>query len=317
MKFLIVFAVVSLATLSTCFPGPKKDTDDDVEFIPSARRYNPFGVVDVEANPSGYDDFDDDFPGLTQGWKDSFSAFMKRVTDLVKNVRTQVAKDLEDKLKNGTTTSTVEIINGHKVVKNQTVYEDPHTYVKSVVFEVLPNSDEAPNTGSNPEVDTEAVPKRKDREPLEDSVENEVNALNEAESINIETLGDQSVPPQNFAYKTTDNNNWLELPNKNEKDIELIDSNEISTPDEINKNNPIDLSSDIRVNDILSAEDYPKNPDAEIFEASEPVEIDPIKIKPYDLESDTRVNDILRNKGYPKNPNAEIFEIDVPKLVVT
>ncbi|XP_049825358.1 uncharacterized protein LOC109598540 isoform X2 [Aethina tumida] len=169
----------------------------------------------------------------------------------------------------GNTTSVTKIIDGHKVVINETEYQKQDdfggSFFKVRIIDVQPDSNE-----TSDEVPATAV--TKDREPLENnnSFENEIPKGTEAPTLQKLEQFDETDSP---IMSTTD----------------FLDENTLNPTE-------IDLSGDILVNDMVPSS-Y-SNPDAEtIPNLSE--------FEPIDLSGDIKVNEIAARQGWPLNPDVE------------
>ncbi|RZC36535.1 uncharacterized protein BDFB_013910, partial [Asbolus verrucosus] len=158
-------------------------------------------------------------------------------------------------LSKGNTTSITKVIDGHKVVINETEYKHEGdfggSFFKVRIIDVQPDSSELTTEKNAEEITTNS----KDTESVENSFENEIPKTREIEvSNNIETFGepDASLPHQKISDRSI---NW----------------DNIETFDDVEDNSvefmfPVrDLSRDTYVNDLMADAGAPINPDAEVF----------------------------------------------------
>ncbi|KAL3266497.1 hypothetical protein HHI36_010667 [Cryptolaemus montrouzieri] len=185
----------------------------------------------------------------------------------------------------GNTTSVTKVIDGHKVVINETRYgkEDEHggAFFKVRVIEVKP---EKPDV----EVDTVAAPR--DVESVENSQENEIpkKAETEAPYGNLESFDDidYTIRPKTFPTF----NRWA-----NQEDFD--EDNRIDGP-LASPMKPYDLSRDTYVNKLLAHKGHRRNPDAEF--------VDTIQ-KGHDLSHDIMVNKLMADQAVLPDPESEFI----------
>ncbi|XP_030745775.1 uncharacterized protein LOC115874685 isoform X2 [Sitophilus oryzae] len=196
------------------------------------------------------------------------------------------AGDLD--LSKGNTTSVTKVINGHKVVINETEYknqdENGGTFFKVRIVDVAPDSSEITTDSNAEEVPTTIKP----REQVDNSFENEISKSKEAEPIqttkrqvseenfdNIETFDEidssMRISPVQDDFFADENqktqpgyvdadNEWNVV-----EPIETIESNDINQPEKESVQRPIDLSRDTYVNEIMAENGAPTDPEAEVF----------------------------------------------------
>nr|CAH7715620.1 unnamed protein product [Callosobruchus chinensis] len=160
----------------------------------------------------------------------------------------------------GNTTSVTKIINGHKVVINETEYSKDDdlggAFFHVRVIDVRPDDEDKSGESSTPKDDAS-------REPLagQDSKENEIpqNSREASRFQNLETFDEVD------ALEPFDNNELAEgdseWPHPN-----AIESFDNSLPNHL----PIDLSRDTYVNKLLAEKGAPRNPDAEVIDVRHP-----------------------------------------------
>ncbi|XP_044748561.1 uncharacterized protein LOC123309480 isoform X2 [Coccinella septempunctata] len=200
----------------------------------------------------------------------------------------------------GNTTSVTKVIDGHKVVINETKYSNENAnggaFFKVRVIEVKPENENAPG------VPPRTIPR--DVEPLENSQENEISkqAGSEARYGNLEPLDDvdYTLPSKIVPF----NNRWGNLEDFDEE-------NRIDGPLVQPLRRPYDLSNDINVNYILAKKNYPINPDSEFIGSRNAIEPIP---KERDLSRDIWVNQLMADQPYELNPDAEILDQKQPKM---
>ncbi|KAK9875643.1 hypothetical protein WA026_009442 [Henosepilachna vigintioctopunctata] len=188
----------------------------------------------------------------------------------------------------GNTTSVTKIINGQKVVINETKYgketENGGAFFKVRVIEVKP---EKPD-----QEEATTASATRDVESIENSQENEIpkRADNEAQFGKLEPLDD-------FDYTlrrkvTPSFNQWGNL---EDFDAENRIDGPIARPMK-----PYDLSNDIYVNKLLADKGYPMNPDAEFIGRRNNVQ----NFK-HDLSRDIWVNQMMADQGVTPDPDSE------------
>ncbi|KAJ8922624.1 hypothetical protein NQ315_007656 [Exocentrus adspersus] len=277
-------------------PAPRNVAD--VEIVP-LERHNPFGdqpIVDTGVI-GDYGPFSNPFGGFLESLGGIMARMREQMEALLRNipvVRGNSTEEIPDfpigvdlpsfgdiDLGKGNTTSVTKIIDGHKVVINETEYkkEDDFggAFFKVRIIDVRPESGEA-TTNSNAEAITSPPAVNRDTESIESSVENEIPRSREVRTNttpeklqaalhfdNIESFDEvDDSPYQKFKYSTD-----LEAGKVEIDDIKPFEDNSI-TSEEYHPM-PIDLSGDIRVNQIMAQSGAPLNPDAEfIYEIGEP-----------------------------------------------
>ncbi|XP_018574240.1 uncharacterized protein LOC108913215 [Anoplophora glabripennis] len=277
----LVLAILSIAAgLPATSP---RDIKDEVEIVPL--EHNPYGDQPiVDTGIIGYGPFSNPFSGLLENLEGIMTRMRQQMDALLKRfpaIRGNSTEDIPDfpigvglpafgdiDLSKGNTTSVTKVIDGHKVVINETEYkkEDDFggAFFKVRIIDVRPDSSELTTNG-----DTEVVttpPSVPDRESIENSIENEIIKSKEArDTDNIETFDEvDNRPFQKFKYSTNLGPEWNDV-----ESIETFEDNSI-TPHQYPPR-PIDLSDDIRVNQILADSGAPINPDAEfIYDIREP-----------------------------------------------
>ncbi|KAJ8969292.1 hypothetical protein NQ314_001831 [Rhamnusium bicolor] len=171
--------------------------------------------------------------------------------------------NVEKQIQSETVIDHFNVIDGHKVVINETEYkkEDDFggAFFKVRIIDVKPESGELTTNKDVEEVTTVPVPSVRDRESVENSVENEIFKSREATNFeNIETFDEvDSVQPFGKSSTTNRDAEWSEV-----MPIEPFEDNALSFDEHIQ---PIDLSDDIRVNQIMADAGAPIDPDAEFI----------------------------------------------------
>lgn len=278
---ILVLAVLSIAA---GLPAPSpRDISDEVEIVPL--EHNPYGDQPiVDTGVIGYGPFSNPFSGLLENLEGMMTRMRQQMDTLLRRIPTIRSNSTEQipdfpigvdlpafgdiDLGKGNTTSVTKVIDGHKVVINETEYkkEDDFggAFFKVRIIDVRPDSSEL-TTNTDAEVIT-TPPSIPDRESIENSIENEIIKNDEARHTdNIETFDEvDNRPFQKFKYSTNLDSEW-----NNVESIETLEDNSI-TPNNYPRK-PIDLSDDIRVNQILADSGAPINPDAEfIYDIREP-----------------------------------------------
>ncbi|CAG9836563.1 unnamed protein product [Diabrotica balteata] len=323
---LAVIALLGYLCCTTALPATSKQIDDDVELIPHKETHVEQPVITTDVGFGGLDGFSNPFGGILENIESIMTKIRQQVDQFMNRfpgIKTgNSSSDFPEfpnfggdlapfpqftdiDLSKGNSTSETKIIDGHKVVINQTQYhkdgENGSAFFQVRVIDVKPTEAEDA-TGS-----TVAIPK--DREVLENSIENEIDKNKEAvyyQPLELDELDSGSkFRPTSLSY-LVDNSEWDDL-NK----IESIDDNALN----FNENQPdIDLSRDTYVNELLAKSGAPMNPDAEIIK---PIRVSTQRVQPLmstekpwinDLSRDTYVNDLLAKSGATTNSDAEIIE---------
>ncbi|KAF7270310.1 hypothetical protein GWI33_016711 [Rhynchophorus ferrugineus] len=278
---------------------------DQVESVPRAKPYGDQPIVDT---------------GYFSDWQSPFSNPFGGLFDNIDTIMTQMRKELssilqrfpmgrgpntteetdypviagpftrisgDDTLK-GNTTSVTKLINGHKVVINETEYknDDIHggTFFKIRIVDIAPDSSEVTSEEEIPESVNAAkedidnsfeneIPKSKEAEPLAstheqseqfsnietfDEVDHDKNSIPE-----IDFLADQGVPKSDAVRSSplAVGQGWNDL-----EPVQSVDSNSINLDEEpFVPQLPIDLSRDTYVNEIMARKNAATDPDAEVF----------------------------------------------------
>ncbi|XP_050506524.1 uncharacterized protein LOC126884580 isoform X2 [Diabrotica virgifera virgifera] len=338
---LAVIALLGYLCCTTALPATSKQIDDDIELFSPKETHVEQPVIDTDAG-FGFDGFSNHFSGLFDNFESILTKIKQQMDQLMNSFpvfRTgnstgdfpdfpnfggdlpQIPQFGDIDLSKGNTTSETKIIDGHKVVINNTQYhkdgENGSAFFQVRVIDVQPTETEDATASAN------AMPK--DREDVENSIDNEIIKNKEAvyyQPLDLDELDSGSkFRPTGLSY-LVDNSEWDDL-NK----IESIDDNALN----FNGNQPeFDLSRDTYVNELLAKSGAPVNPDAEIIKpirvSTQRVQPDaeiikPIRVstqgvqplissseKPYDLSRDTYVNEILAKSGATTNSDAEVFE---------
>ncbi|XP_056631968.1 uncharacterized protein LOC130442029 [Diorhabda sublineata] len=275
MKGTLVFVAICGYLCCVAALPATSQVDRDVEFVQSKEKPGDQPIIDT-----GYG-FDGPFSNPFGGFLDGFESLMAQVRQQVESLWNQFpvirAGNSSDQIPSfssfnafggfpqiddldlgkGNTTSETKIIDGHKVIINQTEYhkdsENGSAFFKVRVIDVQP-------TEKDSEEVTSTVSPIKDTESLENSVENEIQKNNEAifyqpldHPLHLDSASQLFRP--NFVYRI-DNSEWNDL-----NQVEPIEDNSISFAGK-----PVDLSRDTYVNDILEKNGATMNPDAEIIE---------------------------------------------------
>ncbi|XP_073826964.1 virus-induced RNA 1 [Musca autumnalis] len=211
MKNFIGLFVVTLLAVNGVLSLPARNPSDDAEVIGYPRRvstkaetddddkdYKDFkGVIDtgypfLQPNPSVinfgfFDSFDDIFRRFSSRfWPHSLLGHGDDDSDEDSGSSTfGISSNLDPK--KGNTTSTVKVIDGHKVVVNETVYGDEHSVFKVRVVNVRPleegetveetvrtgGGDGDDNSDNNPVTSSPATNKQNNKESVEDDNEDD------------------------------------------------------------------------------------------------------------------------------------------------
>nr|CAI5823434.1 unnamed protein product [Callosobruchus analis]CAI5846352.1 unnamed protein product [Callosobruchus analis] len=250
--------------------NPKKD----VEEIPATRRDYGEPIVDTGVVSFG-GPYDSPFGGLFENIESVMKRMRQQMEALFKNVpgfRSNATSSEEDDdgfptlagrfpipafpsidLGKGNTTSVTKIINGHKVVINETEYSKDDdlggSFFHVRVIDVRPEDEGKSVETSSPKDDAS-------REPLagQDSKENEI-PQNSREASRFQNL------------ETFDEVDALEPFDNNELDEGVSDWHH---PNSFPNHLPIDMSRDTYVNKLLAEKGAPMNPDAEVIDVRHP-----------------------------------------------
>ncbi|CAH1989399.1 unnamed protein product [Acanthoscelides obtectus] len=249
--------------------NPKKE----VEEIPATRRDYGEPVVDTGVVSFG-GPYGNPFGGLFENIESVMKRMRQQMETLFRNVpgfRSNATSSEEDDgfptlsggfpipafpdldLGKGNTTSVTKIINGHKVVINETEYSKDDdlggAFFHVRVIDVRPE-DEGKASGETSTTNT------KDVEPLsgQDSRENEIpqNSREASRFQNLETFDEvDALEPFDTNELSEGHSEW---------------QHQNSLPNHL----PIDLSRDTYVNQLLAQKGAPRNPDAEVFDVRHP-----------------------------------------------
>ncbi|XP_060532438.1 icarapin-like [Cylas formicarius] len=198
----ITAVILSLGFLAVCsgLPASKKD---DVEFVPPER--SPFGdkpIVDTGAFDGWGGPFSNPFGGLFENIESVMTRMRQQIEDLLKRFPLKRGNSTEEipdfaleglpvfprfgdiDLGKANKTSVTKVIDGHKVVINETAYENQDdlggTFFKVRIIDVKPDSSE-----QTTEKEAETIPdNNKDRESSENSFENEIPKSKEVGNTN-------------------------------------------------------------------------------------------------------------------------------------
>ncbi|CAH1103688.1 unnamed protein product [Psylliodes chrysocephalus] len=275
-RFVIGITVLGFLWCVAALPATSKQIDDGIEFVNPKQPYGDQPIVDTSA---GFDEgsFSNPFGGLFENLENMMVRVRQQMNDLLNRfpgIRNgNSSGDLPDfprigdfprldiDLGKGNTTSVTKIIDGHKVVINQTEYhkddELGSSFFKVRIIDVQPQV-------TATEKDAEEVKPistvSKDRESVENTVENEILKNKEAtlyQQQSIENF-DFVDSPSRFVPRFVPmeaNSNWNDFSR-----IEPIDDNSLDFE-------PIrDLSRDTYVNEIMANSGATMNPDAELIE---------------------------------------------------
>ncbi|EFA02354.1 uncharacterized protein vir-1 [Tribolium castaneum] len=228
--------VVALAFLAAVCALPAKK--DEVEYVPLEEQGGG-GIVDTGVIGGGpwlrpFDGLFESLAGMMARMRQQMEYLLNRLP--VGN-HTGVAAPFpgfpDIDLGKGNTTSVTKVIDGHKVVINETEYKHEGdlggAFFKVRIIDVLPDSSELTTEKNAEEITT------KDIESVESSFENEIPKNKEIEVFKGETFDE---------------------PDGEWSNLETMNSIE---------DNAIDLSRDTYVNQVLADAGAPTNPDAEVF----------------------------------------------------
>ncbi|XP_017773767.1 PREDICTED: uncharacterized protein LOC108560641 [Nicrophorus vespilloides] len=292
MEFkLCALVLLAICSFSAAYPANIKDVSEEVDIVPLEGRrpsahipayfdedFDDVGVVDTGYFPSSYNPFSGFYSGL-----EAMMRSMREQLAFILNNLPARSNRTEDglpglgvfgnvDLSKGNTTSVTKVIDGHKVVINETQYENKDenggSFYKVRIINVLPDSEETTNGDSEETTngDSEIVPvteSHRDVEPIEDSLENEIEKSDKegsSRSDHIETFDEvDSLPSKKNIDGEWDDAQWNDI-----DQYQNVLSNDIESVDNVNQNFR-DLSNDIDVNEILANNNAPINPDAEYF----------------------------------------------------
>ncbi|ENN79106.1 hypothetical protein YQE_04436, partial [Dendroctonus ponderosae] len=214
-------------------------------------------------------------------------------------------------LSKGNTTSITKVIDGHKVVINETEYKNEDdfggTFFKVRIIDVKSDSSEVTT-----EKEAEALPEnttQKDREEIANSMENEIFKSREAE-----VAGNEDELAKNTLEDNVDEFNMEKYKNLETFDEELLFENEdedIQSNTKPNPKYPSNSNTEWNKNNITLEASVPSNV---IFDDENTITSDghdavDAAVNPISLSSDTYVNEILAKNQGRLNPDAEqIFD---------
>lgn len=193
----VVFALLGLYCV-TALPATSKQIDDSIEFVPRKETHGEQPIIDTGVG-FGYGPFSSNpFSGLYE----NIESLMTRVRQQMESIMNRFpgfrtgnsSVEIPDfnsfgelppfpqfddvDLGKGNTTSETKIIDGHKVVINQTEFKkdtpNGSAFYKLRVIDVKPQDFHTEKDTTQTITTSPAIPERKDREPLENSVENEI-----------------------------------------------------------------------------------------------------------------------------------------------
>lgn len=289
----IVLLLAFAATINALPTNSDKKIRDEVEIVP-LEHHNPFNqpVIDTGADFAGPFGFIENFQSLMNRMRQQMEDILKRIPFIRNNGTTSVEDGFPGALPvfppigdidlgKGNTTSVTKVIDGHKVVINDTVYkkEDDFggAYFKVRIIDVKPDSSEV-TTESNAEEGTvsstiAATSGSAERETVENSFENEISKSSETvnkgnrNNYEIETYDNVPIITSNqkviIPIKNNDpQNNWNNL-----EDFNSIDETTVPTTmrQPRRRYDEVDLSRDTYVNDVAFNRGVAMNPDAEVF----------------------------------------------------